>query len=89
LIEEHFQQYSGFTMTRRIVNGMERVKANFTIEGWPIQIFGQNKGMKTEPAFASLLKLEGGPYAELLALSNWTDEELRETFIDRLVWNSV
>jgi hypothetical protein len=38
LIEEHFQQYSGFTMTRRIVNGMERVKANFTIEGWPIQI---------------------------------------------------
>ncbi|WP_245946882.1 DUF4269 domain-containing protein [Paenibacillus cellulosilyticus] len=122
VVKEHFEHYSGFTITRRIVDGIERVKANFTIEGWPIELFGQNKptqeqngfvhmiiedrllnlfgeplrqaviarkleGMKTEPAFASLLQLEGDPYAALLKLADWTDEELRDKFTDRLPWS--
>ncbi|MNO72881.1 hypothetical protein D3C76_638370 [compost metagenome] len=101
-----------FSCSRRIVEGVERITINFTIEGWPIEIFGQNKptheqngfvhmviedrmlnlygmkfkeqiiklkseGVKTEPAFAHILQLEGDPYIILLEMSNWTDEELR------------
>lgn len=104
--------HAEFLMQPRIVEGVERITINFTIEGWPIEIFGQNKptheqngfvhmviedrmlnlygmkfkeqiielkseGVKTEPAFAHILQLEGDPYIILLEMSNWTDEELR------------
>lgn len=36
----------------------------------------KQSGQKTEPAFAELLKLEGDPYAALLALEDLSDEEL-------------
>ncbi|MNC08340.1 hypothetical protein D3C75_559210 [compost metagenome] len=41
------------------------------------------KGMKTEPAFAELLQLEGDPYAALLALYNWPPEQLEELVAGR------
>ncbi|MBD3922182.1 DUF4269 domain-containing protein [Paenibacillus sp. PR3] len=119
LLQKRFQQYSGFKMTRSVVDGMGRVKANFTINEWPIEIFGQNKptfeqngfvhmvvedrllklfgeplrqaviarkleGMKTEPAFADILQLEGDPYTAMLELSEWTDEKLSAVFADQL-----
>ncbi|MNI29001.1 hypothetical protein D3C73_828060 [compost metagenome] len=111
-VEAHFQHLADFSFIRRVVEGIERVKINFTVEGWPIEIFGQNKstheqngfvhmviedrmlklygmefkeqiiklkskGVKTEPAFAHILQLEGDPYLTLLEMSSWTDEELR------------
>ncbi|MBA9088553.1 hypothetical protein FHR92_005070 [Fontibacillus solani] len=113
VMETHFKHLADFSFIRRVVEGIERVKINFTIEGWPIEIFGQNKptheqngfvhmiiedrmlklfgkqfkeqiinlkreGLKTEPAFANLLQLEGDPYLTLLEMSNWTDEELKK-----------
>ncbi|WP_163100493.1 DUF4269 domain-containing protein [Peribacillus alkalitolerans] len=95
------------------VNGIKRLVANFKLEGWPIEIFGQSiptteqngykhmiiesrlikiigqesfeyirnlkrKGIKTEPAFATLLKLEGDPYLELLRLFELDEESLRQ-----------
>jgi len=112
-MEEQFKDYFDFSLTRRVVNDMERIKVNFVIEGWPIEIFGHEQptreqngfrhmviedrmlriygkhfkdqiillkieGLKTEPAFAKVLKLEGDPYLRLLEIYNWTDDELRE-----------
>lgn len=112
-MEEQFNKYFEFSLTRRVVNSVERIKVNFVIEGWPIEIFGQDKptheqngfrhmviedrmirmygekfkdqiiqlkieGLKTEPAFAKILKLEGDPYLRLLEIYKWTDEELRD-----------
>ncbi|MNI85004.1 hypothetical protein D3C73_1419600 [compost metagenome] len=114
-METHFKHLVDFSFIRRVVEGIERVKINFTIEGWPIEIFGQNKptheqngfihmiiedrmlklfgkqfkeqiiklkreGLKTEPAFANLLQLEGDPYLTLLEMSSWTDEELKKNY---------
>jgi hypothetical protein len=35
----------------------------------------KRKGLKTEPAFAALLGLQGDPYEELLRMYYWSDEE--------------
>lgn len=113
----NFGIYKGFSISRRTVEGIERVKINFTIEKWPIEIFGQNKptliqngflhmvieerllrlfgnkfkeyiihlksnGIKTEPAFAKALNIQGDPYLELLSLNNWSDAELRGLWVD-------
>lgn len=113
LAEERFGDYSDFSLIRREVDGVERMKANFTVEGWPIELFGQNRptrrqngflhmvvedrllrmygedfrlrivrlkqdGLKTEPAFAKLLKLNGDPYMRLLEMNDWADADLRE-----------
>ncbi|WP_373288499.1 DUF4269 domain-containing protein [Paenibacillus silvae] len=117
LCKEHFRDKQGFSITRRVVEEIERIKINFMIENWPIELFGQNKstseqngylhmiiedrmlklygkkfkehiihlkstGMKTEPAFAKILRLEGDPYLKLLEINNWTDEELRDLWVD-------
>ncbi|QHW34307.1 DUF4269 domain-containing protein [Paenibacillus rhizovicinus] len=36
----------------------------------------KNEGMKTEPAFARVLRIAGDPYGGLLALETWSDEKL-------------
>lgn len=36
----------------------------------------RRRGLKTEPAFAAVLKLSGDPYAALLELDTWSDEAL-------------
>ena len=36
----------------------------------------RTKGMKAEPVFAAVLRLDGDPYATLLDLQDHTDEDL-------------
>ncbi|SDW57494.1 DUF4269 domain-containing protein [Paenibacillus sp. CF384] len=108
---EAFRRERHFEIVRRVVAGLERIKVNFTLECWPIEIFAQSirtvdqngyrhmvvearmlalfgpdfqseimrlkeSGLKTEPAFAKALKLEGDPCLKLLELAEWTDEQL-------------
>ncbi|CAM3844438.1 DUF4269 domain-containing protein [Cohnella lubricantis] len=115
-VQERFGGYPEFTIVRRVVEGVERIKANFMVEAWPVELFGQNKpterqngylhmviedrllrmygedfrrrimqlkrkGLKTEPAFAKLLKLDGDPYQKLLELGDWPDADLRELWV--------
>lgn len=59
---------------------------HMVVEARILQLLGQNakeqirtmkkNGLKTEPAFAALLGLQGDPYEELLRLYSWSDEEL-------------
>ncbi|WP_410769359.1 GNAT family N-acetyltransferase [Fontibacillus sp. BL9] len=107
----HFGHFPEFKVVRRLVEGLERIKANFIFEGWPVELFGQpmptrqqngyrhmlvearmlklygepfkleiislkQSGLKTEPAFARLLNLEGDPYQQMLAWEHRTDGEL-------------
>ncbi|TPG38220.1 DUF4269 domain-containing protein [Flavobacterium pectinovorum] len=96
-----FANESEFQIRETLINNQETVIANFKINSFEIEIFGQNiptknqngykhmlieyeilkakdenfrleiiklkqNGYKTEPAFASLLGLNGDPYSELL-----------------------
>ncbi|REK61933.1 MAG: DUF4269 domain-containing protein [Cohnella sp.] len=117
LITRSFGKEEEFLFTRRRVQEIERIKANFNYKGWPIEIFGQAiatieqngfkhmviearlielfgirfkdtikklkaEGIKTEPAFAQVLRLEGDPYEKLLEIYDWSDEELRRLWAD-------
>lgn len=116
-VRSHFNRYPGFAVSRKTKDSMERIKANFICEKWPIELFGQamptvkqngykhmviearllklygnnlkeriielkSKGMKTEPAFTQILQMDGNPYQELLKLYKYSDEELRNLWVD-------
>ena len=100
-IKQEFSKYPKFVSWQSLKRGFETVVANFVINDFEIEIFGQNrpakqqeayrhmliehkilqekgmefkdqvialkqKGIKTEPAFAKLLGIEGDPYLGLL-----------------------
>ena len=102
-VEAGFRDAPGFSMREKTTNGQACVVANFELDGFPIELFGQNvptrqqnayrhmlvehrilqergadfrqqvialkqQGVKTEPAFAQLMGLEGDPYAALLQM---------------------
>ncbi|MFE4712918.1 DUF4269 domain-containing protein [Paenibacillus sp. NPDC056722] len=117
----HFGEMDKFSCESRIVAGIPRIKINFTVEGWLVELFGQPRSsreqngyihmvvearvlnilgasfrrqvielkrqeVKTEPAFARLLQLEGDPYQAMLELYKLPEMELealcRERFIN-------
>jgi hypothetical protein len=51
LVRAYFKDYRGFSVIRRQVDGMERIKANFYLENWPVEIFGQNKPTNEQNGF--------------------------------------
>ncbi|MCM3783410.1 DUF4269 domain-containing protein [Neobacillus mesonae] len=116
LLKSRFGKHEGFELTEKSVNGIERMKANFKLDDWEIEIFGQpiptlqqnaychmlieervlrlsgegfreqvlslkREGMKTEPAFAHLLGLEGDPYEAMFVLESWSDEEIKQVCV--------
>ncbi|MNN40387.1 hypothetical protein D3C81_1544600 [compost metagenome] len=70
VVGAHFKHLPDFTFIRRVVEGIERVKINFTLEGWPIEIFGQNKPTHEQNGFVHMviedrmLKLFGEKFKE-------------------------
>jgi len=105
-----FQRKDGFKLSGYQKQGTNAVVGSFRVEGFVIEVFGQNiptrqqlayrhmliehrllmqkgegfrhkvielkrKGIKTEPAFAILLDLNGDPYAELLNYETGTAGE--------------
>jgi hypothetical protein len=39
----HFQQYRGYTLVRRQVDDVWRLKVNFWLEQWPVEVFAQQR----------------------------------------------
>ncbi|MBP3961199.1 DUF4269 domain-containing protein [Paenibacillus sp. DLE-14] len=70
-----FKQEQHFTIVRRVVAGLERIKVNFTLERWPIEIFAQSirtteqNGYRHMVVEARLLALFGHAFrAEIIQL---------------------
>lgn len=70
-----FQHYEGYGVSRRVVNGMERINIRFESNGWPIELFGQNKPTREQNGYRHMmiehrmLQLLGVPFRDaVLAL---------------------
>jgi len=51
----HFQDYNGFSLRKITVNGKKSVVSNFTVEGFPIEIFAQDKLPAEQNAYLHMM----------------------------------
>lgn len=65
-----------FLIEQRLLDAEPRLRAKV--------LQGKQAGQKTEPAFASILRLDGDPYEAMLALENFSDRELTQLIVDGL-----
>ncbi|MFY0256363.1 DUF4269 domain-containing protein [Chitinophaga sp. 30R24] len=54
-LEEHFAAYSGFQLTDTEMKGENTIIAHFTIDGWPLEIFGQNVPAVEQAGFRHMI----------------------------------
>ena len=55
LARAHLQQYRGYTLTRRKVDGLWRLKVNFWLEHWPVEIFAQQKPVMEQNGYRHMV----------------------------------
>ncbi|RCX21420.1 uncharacterized protein DUF4269 [Fontibacillus phaseoli] len=66
----HFGHFPEFEIVRRQVEGIERIKANFICEGWPVELFGQPMPIRQQNGYrhmmveARMLRLYGEPFKQ-------------------------
>lgn len=54
-VVQHFSVYEDFKITNTLIDGEQTVLANFNIEGWPVELFGQQVPVKQQAAYRHMV----------------------------------
>lgn len=54
-IIRHFSDELQFSLQERIINGHDTVLANFEIEGFPVEVFGQNRPVRQQEGYRHMV----------------------------------
>lgn len=74
LIKTEFAPFDNFSLTDALINQQETVVVNFTIDGWPIEVFGQYIPTQEQNAYRHMI-------AEYMLLTHY-GERFRQQVIE-------